>query len=45
MGWPDESWELNIARVCAARQEANWIPGHKAGYHLNTSWFILGEIG
>ncbi len=25
-------------------RDAGWIPGEKAGYHVATSWFILGEI-
>ena len=24
--------------------ESGWIPGEKAGYHIGTSWLILGEI-
>ena len=43
-GWPDASWEEIIARLCDAALEKNWIIGQTAGYHPNTSWFILGEI-
>ncbi len=43
-GWPTHTWDQIIARVCNTRLEPNWIPGKKAGYHLHTSWFILGEI-
>jgi CubicO group peptidase (beta-lactamase class C family) len=43
-GWPDASWEEIIARLCDAPLEKNWIIGQTAGYHPNTSWFILGEI-
>jgi CubicO group peptidase (beta-lactamase class C family) len=38
------TWEQIIARICAMRPEPSWPPGEKAGYHVATSWFILGEI-
>jgi CubicO group peptidase (beta-lactamase class C family) len=37
-------WEAILARCCALRQEPNWIPGKKAGYHVASSWFVLGEL-
>lgn len=37
-------WESIIERCCALKQEPNWTPGAKAGYHVASSWFILGEI-
>jgi CubicO group peptidase (beta-lactamase class C family) len=37
-------WEQLIARVCQLKQEPNWLPGQKAGYHIGSSWFILGEL-
>ncbi len=43
-GWPDATWEESIQRLCDAPIERGWVPGQKAGYHPNTSWFILGEI-
>ncbi len=43
-GWPELSWDEVIAKICARRIEPRWIPGEKAGYHLTSSWFILGEI-
>jgi CubicO group peptidase (beta-lactamase class C family) len=27
-----------------ARLEAGWVPGRKAGYHVASSWFVLGEL-
>ena len=33
-----------IDRVCALRQEAGWVAGEKAGYHVGSSWFVLGEL-
>jgi CubicO group peptidase (beta-lactamase class C family) len=44
VGWPAVDWEETIARVCAARLEPRWVPGEKAGYHMASSWFALGEV-
>ncbi|MBZ0113307.1 MAG: beta-lactamase family protein [Thermoanaerobaculia bacterium] len=43
-GWPDQSWDEIVSTLCATRKEPRWIPGHKAGYHMASSWFILGEL-
>jgi CubicO group peptidase (beta-lactamase class C family) len=43
-GWPAASWDEIVARVSAQRIEPRWEPGRKAGYHLASSWFILGEL-
>jgi CubicO group peptidase (beta-lactamase class C family) len=43
-GWPESDWNVIIARICAAKLEPGWIPGRKAGYHIESSWYILGEI-
>jgi CubicO group peptidase (beta-lactamase class C family) len=37
-------WDEIIARVCDAPIEPNWVVGEKAGYHAQTSWFVLGEV-
>ena len=37
-------WEDIITRVCKLKQEPGWVPGEKAGYHVGSSWFALGEI-
>ncbi len=39
-----EPWDQIIAAICASRIEPNWVPGKKAGYHIASSWFILGEL-
>jgi len=44
VGWPGQSWDAIIARICAMKPEPRWVPGQKAGYHLASSWFILGEV-
>jgi CubicO group peptidase (beta-lactamase class C family) len=44
VGWPRESWEAIVARIAARKLEPRWDPGRKAGYHMASSWFILGEV-
>ena len=41
---PGTPWDKIIADLCAMPLEAGWVPGAKAGYHVATSWFILGEV-
>jgi CubicO group peptidase (beta-lactamase class C family) len=41
---PGTPWDEIIANLCALPLEPGWIPGAKAGYHVASSWFILGEI-
>ena len=43
-GWPETDWEETIQRICDAPLEENWQIGKSAGYHVTSSWFILGEI-
>jgi CubicO group peptidase (beta-lactamase class C family) len=43
-GWPQASWEEIIDNICRARPEPRWEPGTRAGYHMSSSWFILGEV-
>jgi len=42
--FPGDSWSTIIERICAADIERDWVPGEKAGYHVSSSWFILGEL-
>jgi CubicO group peptidase (beta-lactamase class C family) len=42
--WTPDPWETIIARVCATRPEPRWEPGKKAGYHVASGWFVLGEL-
>ena len=37
-------WEAILHRVYLLRQEPGWVPGEKAGYHVGSSWFVLGEL-
>lgn len=43
-GFAPGSWEEMMKRVATLRQEPGWIAGEKAGYHLASSWFALGEV-
>lgn len=44
VGWPEASWDEILTTICAARPEPRWPPGEKAGYHMSSSWFVLGEV-
>lgn len=44
VGWPREEWDEIIARIAGRKLEPRWDPGRKAGYHLASSWFVLGEV-
>jgi len=38
------TWDELVARACALRQEPGWVPGERAGYHVGSSWFVLGRL-
>jgi CubicO group peptidase (beta-lactamase class C family) len=42
--WTTEPFEITIQKICDARIEPGWTPGKKAGYHVASSWFVLGEL-
>lgn len=42
--WTNRPWDQIIAHICQSALEPGWVPGHKAGYHVASGWFILGEI-
>ena len=44
LGEPETDWDEVVRRACAAKLEPSWMPGEKAGYHVATSWYILGEL-
>lgn len=37
-------WDAVVDRICAARLEPGWVPGHRAGYHPHSAHMILGEL-
>jgi CubicO group peptidase (beta-lactamase class C family) len=41
--WEELTWEESIKAICKMPIENDWIIGVSAGYHIGTSWFILGE--
>lgn len=44
LGWPKATWDEVVAKVTGMKLEPGWVPGRKAGYHLSSSWFVLGEL-
>lgn len=42
--WPTSTWSETLAAICESELEANWVLGETAGYHLATSWYVLGEL-
>lgn len=44
LGWPDASWDEIVQSICSRRPEPRWPLGDRAGYHLASSWFVLGEV-
>jgi CubicO group peptidase (beta-lactamase class C family) len=38
------AWPEAIERVCAAKKERRWSPGRKAGYHVASGWYALGDV-
>ncbi|HEX6986363.1 MAG TPA: serine hydrolase domain-containing protein [Planctomycetaceae bacterium] len=43
-GYPQAMWDESLAAICAAPLEDGWILGRTAGYHVSSSWFVLGEL-
>lgn len=41
---PGTPWDEILSRICQMPIEPNWIPGQRAGYHIASSWFVLGEL-
>lgn len=44
LGWPERPDEEILEEIFRRRLEPRWVPGHKAGYHLSSSWLVLGEM-
>ena len=42
--FPDDDWDTVIRIICETPIEPGWVPGERAGYHVHSSWFILGEL-
>lgn len=44
VGWPEASWEEILERICSSKLEPGWTLGETAGYHMASSWFVLGAV-
>jgi len=44
VGWPEKSWAEIISSIAARKPEPRWTPGARAGYHTQSSWFLLGAV-
>jgi CubicO group peptidase (beta-lactamase class C family) len=44
LGWPHVTWDTVIERICEAPLQSGWKPGEVACYHIQSGWFVLGEI-
>lgn len=43
-GWPHATWQETLQRQYEATLEDGWIIGETGGYHVSSSWFVLGEL-
>lgn len=41
--YPDEGWDGILDAICRMPIEKDWPLGEKAGYHTQTTWFVLAE--
>ena len=39
-----DGWDAVVAKVCDAAIEPGWVVGRTAGYHVASTWFVLGEV-
>jgi len=44
LGWVPRPWEEIIGRICYTKPEPHWEPGEQAGYHVDSAWYLLGEL-
>jgi len=44
LGWTPKPWEEIIGMICYSRPEPHWKPGEQAGYHVDSAWYMLGEL-
>lgn len=44
LGWVPRPWEEAIGMLCATKPEPHWVPGQQAGYHVDSAWYMLGEL-
>ena len=44
LGWTPKPWDEIIGMICYSRPEPHWNPGEMAGYHVDSAWYMLGEL-
>jgi len=44
LGWVPRPWEEAVGLICYSKPEPRWEPGEQAGYHVDSAWYILGEL-
>jgi CubicO group peptidase (beta-lactamase class C family) len=44
LGWVPRPWNDIIGMICYTKPEPHWEPGKQAGYHVDSAWYMLGEL-
>jgi CubicO group peptidase (beta-lactamase class C family) len=44
LGWTPKPWNDIIGMICYSKPEPHWEPGKLAGYHVDSAWYMLGEL-
>ncbi len=44
LDWANQTWDQIIDRICRTPLAQGWEPGRRAAYHVQSSWYILGEL-
>jgi CubicO group peptidase (beta-lactamase class C family) len=44
LGWTPRPWEEILGMICYSKPEPHWTPGEVAGYHVDSAWYLLGEL-
>ena len=44
LGWTPKHWEDVIGSIFYSKPEPHWEPGKMAGYHVDSAWYLLGEL-
>lgn len=44
LGWVPKPWEDIIGTINYTKPEPHWEPGEQAGYHVDSAWYMLGEL-
>lgn len=44
LGWTPRPWADTIGMICYSKPEPHWEPGEQAGYHVDSAWYLLGEL-